>query len=120
MTRTARPRSSVKAKPPFETSLCQAASLPDWMKGRAITALHAPRPSRADEGTANAPQALKFFTLAEAAGILRVSPRTVSRLVSSGELTCVRVGRSVRISVAALEAFYGNQVSIISSLNDSS
>lgn len=120
MTRTARPRSFVKAKRPCETSPCRAASLPDWVKERAINARHAPRPSRIDKGNAEALQASKFFTLAEAAGILRVSQRTVRRLVRSGELSCVRVRRSVRISVAALEAFYGNQGSGISSFNDSS
>jgi len=101
----------VKAEPACETSPCRAASLPDWVKERAINARHAPRPSRIDKGNAEALQAPKFFTLAEAAGILRVSQRTVSRLVSSGELACVRVGRSVRISVSVLDAFCSLQAS---------
>ena len=111
MTRTALPRSSVKAKPACETSPCRAASLPDWVKERAITARHSPRPSHINNGIAEALQAPTFFTLAEAAAILRVSPRTVSRLVSRGDLTCVRVGRSVRISASVLDAFFTLQAS---------
>lgn len=61
-----------------------------------------------------------FLTVAEVAGVLRVSTRTVRRLVGGGVLACVRVGRSVRISVAALEAFCGGEVSGKTSFNDSS
>jgi excisionase family DNA binding protein len=60
-----------------------------------------------------------FLTIPEVAGILRVSTRTVRRLVGGGALACVRVGRSVRISVAALDAFCG-QVSERNAFNDSS
>lgn len=106
MTRTALPRSPAKAERPCKTSPRHAASLPGWVKERTITARPATRLSRTDQTTADAKQSPKFFTLAEAAGILRVSPRTVRRLVCRGELACVRVGRSVRISVSALDAFY--------------
>jgi len=61
-----------------------------------------------------------FLTVAEVAGILRVSTRTVRRLVSNGELPCVRVGRRVRISVGALEAFCGDQVSGKAEFRDTS
>ena len=61
-----------------------------------------------------------FFTIAEVAARLRVSTRTLRRLVRSGALSCVRVGRRVRISVAALDAFCGSQVSGRYSFNDSS
>ena len=39
----------------------------------------------------------KFLTVAEVAEIMRVSKMTVYRLVHSGELPAVRVGRSFRV-----------------------
>ena len=40
----------------------------------------------------------KFLTVAEVAEIMRVSKMTVYRLVHSGELPAVRVGRSFRVN----------------------
>jgi excisionase family DNA binding protein len=39
---------------------------------------------------------VKFLTVAEVASIMRVSKMTVYRLVHSGELEAIRVGRSFR------------------------
>ena len=39
----------------------------------------------------------KFLTVAEVAGMMRVSKMTVYRLVHGGELPAVRVGRSFRV-----------------------
>ncbi len=39
----------------------------------------------------------KFLTVAEVAGMMRVSKMTVYRLVHNGELPAVRVGRSFRV-----------------------
>jgi len=39
----------------------------------------------------------KFLTVAEVAAMMRVSKMTVYRLVHSGELAAVRVGRSFRV-----------------------
>jgi len=39
----------------------------------------------------------QFLTIAEVAGMMRVSKMTVYRMVHSGELTAVRVGRSFRV-----------------------
>ncbi|WP_442756965.1 helix-turn-helix domain-containing protein [Nocardioides luteus] len=39
----------------------------------------------------------KFLTVAEVASMMRVSKMTVYRLVHSGELPAVRVGRSFRV-----------------------
>ncbi len=39
----------------------------------------------------------KFLTIAEVAGMMRVSKMTVYRLVHGGELPAVRVGRSFRV-----------------------
>ena len=41
----------------------------------------------------------------EVADILRVSLRTVRRLIASGELGIVRVGRCVRVHESVLQAF---------------
>lgn len=40
---------------------------------------------------------VKFLTVAEVAEVMRVSKMTVYRLVHSGELPAVRVGRSFRV-----------------------
>lgn len=40
---------------------------------------------------------VKFLTVAEVATLMRVSKMTVYRLVHSGDLNAVRVGRSLRV-----------------------
>ena len=46
-----------------------------------------------------------FRTVAEVAALMRVSKMTVYRLVHSGELPAVRVGRSFRVRAAAVHAY---------------
>lgn len=46
-----------------------------------------------------------LLTLDEAAAVLRVSVRTVQRLVASGQLRPVYVGRLPRFTQAELEAY---------------
>ena len=41
---------------------------------------------------------VRFLTVAEVAAVMRVSKMTVYRLVHSGELPAVRVGRSFRVT----------------------
>ena len=41
---------------------------------------------------------VRFLTIAEVAAMMRVSKMTVYRLVHSGELPAVRVGRSFRVT----------------------
>ncbi|KQX74662.1 hypothetical protein ASD10_05395 [Aeromicrobium sp. Root472D3] len=48
-----------------------------------------------------------FLTVAEVASQMRVSKMTVYRLVHSGELEAVRVGRSFRVPEHAVTAFLG-------------
>ena len=48
---------------------------------------------------------VKFLTVAEVAALMRVSKMTVYRLVHSGELTAVRVGRSFRVPEKAVHAY---------------
>ncbi|WP_293782154.1 helix-turn-helix domain-containing protein [uncultured Aeromicrobium sp.] len=46
-----------------------------------------------------------FLTVAEVAERMRVSKMTVYRLVHSGELEAIRVGRSFRVSEQALSDY---------------
>ncbi|MEV1287101.1 helix-turn-helix domain-containing protein [Micromonospora sp. NPDC049679] len=48
---------------------------------------------------------VKFLTVAEVATVMRVSKMTVYRLVHSGELTAVRVGRSFRVPERAVHEY---------------
>jgi len=48
---------------------------------------------------------VKFLTVAEVADLMRVSQMTVYRLVHSGELTAVRVGRSFRVPEHAVHEY---------------
>lgn len=48
---------------------------------------------------------VKFLTVAEVASMMRVSKMTVYRLVHSGELTAVRVGRSFRVPEKAVHDY---------------
>lgn len=48
---------------------------------------------------------VRFLTVAEVATIMRVSKMTVYRLVHSGELPAVRVGRSFRVPERAVDDY---------------
>ncbi len=48
---------------------------------------------------------VRFLTVAEVAALMRVSKMTVYRLVHSGDLTAVRVGRSFRVPEHAVDAY---------------
>ena len=48
---------------------------------------------------------IKFLTVAEVATLMRVSKMTVYRLVHSGELASVRVGRSFRVPERAVHDY---------------
>lgn len=48
---------------------------------------------------------MHFFTVAEVAAVMRVSRMTVYRLVHSGELPAVRVGRSFRVPQRAVDDY---------------
>ncbi|CAN5167414.1 cell division/environmental response transcriptional regulator [soil metagenome] len=57
-----------------------------------------------DSGASDGQQAARtqFLTVAEVAGLMRVSKMTVYRLVHNGELPAVRVGRSFRVHAKAV------------------
>ncbi len=48
---------------------------------------------------------MKFLTVAEVASVMRVSRMTVYRLVHSGEVHAVRVGRSFRVPERAVHEY---------------
>jgi excisionase family DNA binding protein len=48
---------------------------------------------------------VKFLTVAEVATVMRVSKMTVYRLVHSGDLEAVRVGRSFRVPENAVNEY---------------
>jgi len=62
-----------------------------------MPAKHEPEPSALSQ--------VKFLTVAEVAAIMRVSKMTVYRLVHSGELPAVRVGRSFRVPEKAVHSY---------------
>ena len=49
----------------------------------------------------------QLLTVKEVAAVLRVTTRTVRRLIKSGQLPKVNIGRSVRVDVSALGAVIG-------------
>ena len=59
------------------------------------------RPSRSEGSLAQ----VKFLTVAEVAALMRVSKMTVYRLVHSGDLAAVRVGRALRVPEQAVHAY---------------
>ena len=48
---------------------------------------------------------VRFVTVAEVASLMRVSKMTVYRLVHSGELPAIRVGRSFRVPESAVNNY---------------
>lgn len=51
-----------------------------------------------------------LLSVADAAEALAVSERTVRRMIASGEISIVRLGRSVRIRQLDLDALIGRQL----------
>lgn len=47
----------------------------------------------------------RFLTVAEVAGLLRVSTMTVYRLIKAGEMPAVRVGKSYRVRDDDVDAY---------------
>jgi excisionase family DNA binding protein len=56
-------------------------------------------------GSEGALAQVKFLTVAEVATLMRVSKMTVYRLVHSGDLAAVRVGRSLRVPEQAVHSY---------------
>ena len=62
--------------------------------------------TRETDGAAIGP--VEFLTVAEVASMMRVSKMTVYRLVHSGELPAVRVGKSFRVPEKAVHDYLEN------------
>lgn len=58
------------------------------------------------------PPAPRFLTVAEVAELARVSKMTVYRMVHSGELPAIRVGRSFRVPSDAVEELLGEVIEV--------
>ncbi len=53
---------------------------------------------------------VRFLTVAEVAGLMRVSKMTVYRLVHGGTLPAVRVGRSFRVPEKAVHEYLSSSM----------
>ena len=51
----------------------------------------------------------RFMTVAEVAGLLRVSSMTVYRLIKAGDLAAVRVGKSFRVREDDVDRFLASR-----------
>jgi len=51
----------------------------------------------------------RFMTVAEVAGLMRVSTMTVYRLIKAGDLPAVRFGKSYRIDEADVDAYLADR-----------
>lgn len=51
----------------------------------------------------------RFLTVQEVADLMRVSTMTVYRIIKSGELPAVRVGRSFRVRDVDVDAYLGSR-----------
>lgn len=76
---------------PAASTPISSADLPAWVYAKPEPAAHATTPQ------APAPTPDDLLTRAEVAQYLRVSDRTVSRLIRTGQLPAARIGRAVRI-----------------------
>ena len=86
-------------KPPSLTAVvpawAQESQIAHW---RPVTTSHATVPQSEPRSPT-----LGFLPVSEAVAILKVSPKTVRRLLARGELREVRIGRLVRIHSSELE-----------------
>lgn len=69
-----------------------------------MTSMNKPSKGSPNEGEP-ALAGTQFLTVAEVAALMRVSKMTVYRLVHSGELPAVRVGRSFRVHAKAVHDY---------------
>lgn len=52
---------------------------------------------------------MKTYTVKQVSEVLQVTPMTVYRLISRGELSAVRIGRCVRIAQSELDRLTGGE-----------
>lgn len=75
------------------------------MKYAGATFHFCPPPDLSESAELSGRQETVVFTIKEAAKILRLDPRTVRRMVASGELAGGRRGHAIRISVGSVLAW---------------
>jgi excisionase family DNA binding protein len=56
-----------------------------------------------------------LLTISEVANVLRVSKMTIYRLVHDGQLPSMRIGKSLRVPVSALDAYLGQAAADVGS-----
>lgn len=81
-----------------------ARDLPDWLRLRNVSGVGQSNTATDADPT---PRQHALLTIDEVASHLRVSTRTVRRLIRSGGLQASRIGRSVRVSHSAVESLLG-------------
>jgi len=86
------------------------ADLPAWVYAKPEPEANATMPHDAADSPAD------LLTRAEAARYLRVSDRTVSRLIRAGQLPAARIGRAVRIRQSDLLEMLNEKPSISASV----
>jgi excisionase family DNA binding protein len=74
----------------------------DSSAGASIAPAQAAPPDSTEPGR---DEIIRFLTVPEVASIMRVSKMTVYRMVHSGELKAIRVGRSFRVPEAAVNQY---------------
>ncbi|WP_353209370.1 helix-turn-helix domain-containing protein [Sphingorhabdus sp.] len=84
------------SRDPAASTAINGVDLPAWVYAKPEPAAHATTPQARADATD------ELLTRAEAALYLRVSDRTVSRLIRAGQLPASRIGRAVRIRHADL------------------
>jgi excisionase family DNA binding protein len=78
------------------------------MRRSATDKTRSDHPSTSTPAAAKAPDGLpQLLTVKEVAAVLRVTTRTVHRLIKSGQLPKLNIGRSVRVDASALGAVIG-------------
>jgi excisionase family DNA binding protein len=104
------------AKKPSHTLAASAAingvDLPAWVYAKPEPEAHATTPHDAAVITND------LLTRAEAARYLRVSDRTLSRVIRTGQLPASRIGRAVRIRQSDLLEMLDGKPSIYAGLGD--
>jgi excisionase family DNA binding protein len=98
---TKKPLREPAASPPISR-----ADLPAWVSAKPEPVAHAAEPQAAADNPAD------LLTRAEVAQYLRVSDRTVSRLIRKGKLPALRIGRAVRIRQSDLLEMLNGKPSI--------
>lgn len=98
------------SRDPAASTPISRADLPAWVYAKPEPMAHTATPQAAADATDD------LLTRAEVARYLRVSDRTVSRLIRAGQLPAARIGRAVRIRQSDLLEMLNGKPSISAGL----